>query len=291
VRFGTFQRHAYLDRRDLVGELIEHVIALYYPEVGGVDIAEKASSLLRAVIVRTAHMTARWMAAGFVHGVLNTDNMNINGESFDYGPYRFLPKNDPNFTAAYFDHQGLYAFGRQPQAVFWNLQQLAGCFALVCEQEPLVEALNTFGTLYRDGLAEAIVRRLGLKPLAPPDNGVLAAVAFKALAEGGEALRWEPFFFDWFGGLASAPRALQGPRLGLYDTEAFRAFRTGLEAFETERPERLQHAYFANPEPQELLYEEIEAIWVDIAERDDWTAFEAKVAGIGEAREALAFTS
>jgi hypothetical protein len=54
------------------------------------------------------------MMAGFVHGVLNTDNMNITGESFDYGPYRFLPTYDPEFTAAYFDHHGLYAFGRQP---------------------------------------------------------------------------------------------------------------------------------------------------------------------------------
>ncbi|MGC1300850.1 MAG: YdiU family protein [Caulobacteraceae bacterium] len=291
VRFGTFQRHAYFDHRMQVAGLIEHVIDLYYPEVGGAEIAEKAASLLRAVIARTAHMTARWMAAGFVHGVLNTDNMNINGESFDYGPYRFLPKNDPNFTAAYFDHQGLYAFGRQPQAVFWNLQQLAGCFALVCEQEALVDALNTFGSLYRDGLAEAIVRRLGLKPLSPPDNGVLAAVAFKALAEGGDALRWEPFFFDWFGGLASAPRALQGPRAGLYDTEAFRAFRTGLEAFETDRPQRLQHAYFGRSEPQELLYDEIETIWNAIAEGNDWSLFEAKLAGIGQARDGLALTA
>ena len=84
------------------------------------------------------------MAAGFVHGVLNTDNMNITGESFDYGPYRFLPRNDPNFVAAYFDQTGLYSFGRQPEAVFWNLQQLAGCLSLVCEREPLVEALNGF---------------------------------------------------------------------------------------------------------------------------------------------------
>ena len=290
VRFGTFQRHAFFDRRDLVGELIEHVIALYYPEVGGKELTEKAPALLAAVVARFAHLTAHWMAAGFVHGVLNTDNMNINGESFDYGPYRFLPRNDPDFTAAYFDHQGLYAFGRQPSAVFWNLQQLAGCLALVCDPEPLVDALNTFGTRYRDELAEAIVRRLGLKPLSPPDNGVLAAVAFKALAEGGEALRWEPFFFDWFGGLASAPRALQGPRAHLYDTEALRAFRTGLEAFEADRESRLQHAYFQRAEPQELLYEEIEAIWAAIAERDDWAPFQAKLAGVDQAREALALT-
>ncbi|MGZ6012080.1 MAG: protein adenylyltransferase SelO family protein, partial [Caulobacteraceae bacterium] len=59
-----------------------------------------------------------------MHGVLNTDNMNITGESFDYGPYRFLPYNDPSFTAAYFDENGLYAFGRQPEAIRWNLGQL-----------------------------------------------------------------------------------------------------------------------------------------------------------------------
>ena len=288
VRFGTFQRHAFLDRRDLVGRLVEHVVGLYYPEVGGAGMEEVAPALLRAVVARFAHLCARWMAAGFVHGVLNTDNMNINGESFDYGPYRFLPMNDPNFTAAYFDHQGLYAFGRQPSAVFWNLQQLAGCLALVCEQEPLVDALNTFGTQYRDNLAEAIVLRLGLKPLSPPDNGVLAAIAFKALAEGGEALRWEPFFFDWFGGLSSARRALQGPRAHLYDTEAFRAFRTGLEAFEPEREGRLQHAYFSLDRPQELLYDEIEAVWTAIADGDDWEPFKAKLAAIEHAREALA---
>ena len=288
VRFGTFQRHAFFDHRAQVGELVEHVCALYYPEVGGADVAARAAGLLAGVCARFAHLTARWMAAGFVHGVLNTDNMNINAESFDYGPYRFIPHNDPAFTAAYFDHQGLYAFGRQPSAVFWNLQQLAGCLALVCGHEPLVEALNGFGPRYRDELAEAVVRRLGLKPLSPPDNGVLASVVFEALAQGGDALRWEPLFFDWFGGVASTPRALQGPRAALYDTEAGRAFRSGLEAFEPDRPERLRHAYFARAEPQELLIEAIEAIWGDIAEDDDWSAFEAKLAGIGEAREALA---
>ena len=154
-----------------------------------------------------------------------------------------------------------------------------------------MDALNTFGTQYRDNLAEAIVRRLGLVPLSPPDNGVLAAVAFKALAEGGDALRWEPFFFDWFGGLASAPRALQGPRASLYDTEAFRALRTGLEAFETDREARLQHPYFQRDEPQELLIEEIEALWAAIAEREDWSPLQAKLEGIGAARDAMALTS
>src|SRR6202012_3687394 len=126
----------------------------------------------------------RWMAAGFVHGVLNTDNMNITGESFAYGPYRFLPKNDPNFTAAYFDHSGLYAFGRQPEAVFWNLQQLAATFSLVTGREPLVEALNSFGPAYQRELVAAMLERLGLQPRGEEADVALVQAAFRTLAEG-----------------------------------------------------------------------------------------------------------
>ena len=124
IRFGSFQRHAFFERPDRIGALTDHVIANYYPELEGAN--DRPVAMLGAVVARYARLTARWMAAGFVHGVLNTDNMNLSGESFDYGPYRFLPHNDPNFTAAYFDHAGLYSFGRQPEAVFWNLRQLAG---------------------------------------------------------------------------------------------------------------------------------------------------------------------
>ena len=75
----------------------------------------------------TATLAASYLAAGFVHGVLNSDNINITGESFDYGPWRFTPEWDPAFTAAYFDHYGLYAFARQPEAIHWDLAQFAGC--------------------------------------------------------------------------------------------------------------------------------------------------------------------
>ncbi len=79
--------------------------------------------------------------------MLNSDNLNVTGESFDYGPYRFLPRNDPNFTAAYFDQNGLYAFGRQPEAVLWDLNQLAGSLLQVEAKEPLVEALTATARL------------------------------------------------------------------------------------------------------------------------------------------------
>jgi uncharacterized protein YdiU (UPF0061 family) len=161
VRFGTFQRAAYLGRRDQIEALIEHVRTLYHPSVAAGD----APGLLTAMVEASAKLTARWIAAGFVHGVLNTDNLNVTGESFDYGPWRFLPEYDPAFTAAYFDQTGLYAFARQPEAVFWNLTQLAGCLKLVADVEPLTEALNGFGAAYIRELRTAFLMRLGVKSL------------------------------------------------------------------------------------------------------------------------------
>lgn len=283
IRFGTFQRQAYLQKPEQITQLVNYVIETYYPDLAGA--ANPRAALLEAVIVRTAAMAAGWMAAGFVHGVLNTDNMNITGESFDYGPYRFLPRNDPNFVAAYFDQNGLYSFGRQPEAVFWNLQQLAGCLALgEDDQEPLVAALNTFGGVYRSALAAAMLKRLGVKTGVPEADVALAGSAFKALSVGGDILRWEPFFFDWFCG--DADRALVSPRRELYEAPEFAEFRNLISQREGERPERLKADYFAKPDPQELLIDEIEAIWAAIAAKDDWSVFAQKLVDLETARTA-----
>ncbi|THD77021.1 MAG: YdiU family protein [Phenylobacterium sp.] len=287
IRFGTFQRQAFYERGDKVEALVDHVIAHYYPSLTGAN--DKAAALLAVVIRKSARLTARWMAAGFIHGVLNTDNMSITGESFDYGPYRFLPRNDPNFTAAYFDQNGLYAFGRQPEAVFWNLQQLAGCLSLVTASEPLVEALNGFAAVYRRELIAAMLDRLGLKPLGEEPDAVFVQAVFKAIAAGSEPLRWEPFFFDWFCG--EAERAMAGPRAAIYETEGFADFRRLIEDYECDRPGRLGHPYFARREPEELLIDEIEAIWAAIDKADDWGPFEAKLAAIDAARRAWGLPS
>ena len=284
IRFGSFQRHAFFERPERIAALTDHVVETYYPELTG-D-ADRSVAMLRAVVGRAARLTARWMAAGFVHGVLNTDNMNLSGESFDYGPYRFLPRNDPNFTAAYFDHGGLYSFGRQPEAVFWNLQQLAGALSLAAATEPLVEALNGFGSAYRAELTAAMLARLGVLAGGGEDDAALVQAAFRAIAQGGERLRWEPFFFDWFCG--DEARALAGPRGDLYHGGEFPEFRRRLAAAAPDRPERLTDPYFAAAEPEELLYDQIEALWAPIVRDDDWSAFEGKLAGIERARRAWA---
>ena len=284
IRFGSFQRLAALEQPQEISKLLDHVLETYAPQQAGE--ASPPAAWLAHVTALSARLTARWMAAGFVHGVLNTDNMNINGESFDYGPYRFLPRNDPNFTAAYFDHSGLYSFGRQPEAVFWNLRQLAGALSLICETDALVAALNGFADAYRSELAAAMVMRMGLQPESPEEDIELANAAFKALAEGGEALRWEPFFFDWFCGPASEVRAVEGPRRAVYEGEAFRTLRDILTRRTPDRPQRLNDPYFAAMDPEELLYDQIEDIWASIDRSDDWSGFHGKLSRLESARRA-----
>ena len=287
IRFGTFQRHAFFEAPERISALVDHAIAHYYPHLAGAN--DRPAALLAEVVARTARLVARWMAAGFVHGVLNTDNMSLTGESFDYGPYRFLPRNDPNFTAAYFDSTGLYAFGRQAEAVFWNLQQLGGCLSLVGETEPLIAALQGFASAYRQELIKAMLDRLGLRPKGGDQDAGFVQAALRAIAEGAEPLRWEPFFFDWFCG--DEARALASVRGGIYRGEGFAEFRRLIAAYEPERPERLADPYFARAEPEELLYDQIEALWAPIAEADDWSAFEAKLEAIEAARLAWALPS
>src|SRR5690606_38087646 len=144
IRIGSFQRLAFFERPDLIHTLIDHAVEAYYPQHRHLEPAAKTAARYGEVVEANARLVASWMAAGFVHGVLNTDNLNITGESFDYGPWRFLPTSDPSFTAAYFDETGLYAFGRQPEAVSWALAQLGGALTLACPPNMLEAELARF---------------------------------------------------------------------------------------------------------------------------------------------------
>ena len=126
IRIGSFQRLAFLENLDGLKALTRYCLTYYYDEPG-----DDPLRLLDLVCQSTAGLAASYIAAGFVHGVLNSDNINISGESFDYGPWRFAPEWDEGFTAAYFDHAGLYAFGRQPEAIQWDVAQLGGCLAMI----------------------------------------------------------------------------------------------------------------------------------------------------------------
>ena len=279
IRFGTFERLAYHNDVDTMRDLVAFILQNYYPA------CTDAESLFDAVVTQTAKLAASWMAAGFVHGVLNTDNMNITGESFDYGPYRFLPYYDPAFTAAYFDHSGLYAYGRQPDAVLWNLGQLGRCLTLISQPEPLIASFNAFSERYEQALGRAICQRLNLAPKT--DNTPLVIALYDFLASLHQDGSFEGLFYDWFGGQLSEARAMSGPRSGHYNGNLFTAFHDQLKTYDTDAPVRLDHPRFKQPDPETLLIDEIEAIWARIALEDDWALFEAKLAAIETYRQAL----
>jgi uncharacterized protein YdiU (UPF0061 family) len=282
IRFGSFQRHAYHEDRKSLRELVDFAVAHYAPELCHPD-GDVAIALMRLIAARSARLCAQWMAAGFVHGVLNTDNMNVTGESFDYGPYRFLPHFAPEFTAAYFDHNGLYAYGNQPAAVRWNLEQLAHALGPLASAAALARAVATFDEAYPRELDAAIVRRLGLTSRGPLRDRLLRGSVFDVLADA--SIGFEQFFFDWYGGLTDNPRPARSPHAAQY--RAADGLRHDLAGYAPIVGARLDHPYFARARPRTLLIDEIEAIWAPIARADDWRLFEETIADLRVMGEAL----
>lgn len=286
IRFGTFQRLAFFDQADQMRALIDHVIAHYYPQLADLAFEARTAALFGEIVEANARLTASWMAAGFVHGVLNTDNLNVTGESFDYGPWRFLPTCQPGFTAAYFDQSGLYAYGRQPEAVSWALSQLGGALSLVCPVPQLEPELARFGPAYQHGLHACMFARLGLTGEETQTDMAFLQALFDWLLE--SQAGWDQFFHDWHGGAASMARAAASPQAQLYEREDFAPIRSGLEARTgPEAGKALAHAYFQQARPVSLVIDEVENLWASIAERDDWSLFEDKLKQIAQLRAAL----
>lgn len=285
LRFGTFQRAAYFDDAEAMAALIQHVITHYYPECADEALGKATPALFERMAQATGRMIGQWMAIGFVHGVMNTDNFNITGETFDFGPWRFLPKSDPNFTAAYFDQQGLYRFGRQPAQGLWALQQLGGAMSLVAEAEDLTAAMQAYEPAYQDSFAAHTFALLGLeRHSALHDDLVFLQTFYGWLTESGA--HWPQTFFDWFGGAASLERAAASPQATLYNAPEFAPVKATLLARPPAQPDRLKHAYFQTARPVDLIIETVEALWDPIAQSDDWTAFETHMQRIESARQA-----
>ena len=267
IRIGSFQRLAYL--RDEAG--LRALTGYVLRELYGEQCADPVR-LLDLVVERTATLAARYMAAGFVHGVLNTDNINVTGESFDYGPWRFAATWDPGFVAAYFDEGGLYAFGRQPEAIHWDTMQLAASLRLVADSEPLIAALERFAAHYQSAMAAAMLWRLGVAPRDPGQDRALVQAVERALRATGIGL--DGFFFDAFGG--TLPDDYR---------DGWDEVRAALDPYAPHKP---RTDAFWQGGPCSLLIDEVEAIWQAIDRDDDWTAFDAKVATIRAMGAALA---
>lgn len=286
IRIGTFQRLAYFNETDKINALIRYCLKHYFGENVSDDAATNALLLLELVGERTAKLAAETMAAGFVHGVLNSDNINITGESFDYGPWRFLPTLDLSFTAAYFDEQGLYAYGQQADSIYWDLYQLGGSMTDIADDQKIRDCLDQFPKIFHSSMRENLLRRLGVQSKDPKRDDVLLTAMNDFLIA--SAMPYEQMFFDWYGGEINKHRAAKSPSLPHYSHESYSHFETALSGYAPINAKALDHAYFQTSKPCTMLIDEVEDIWSHIAEGDDWSALYNKVEAIREMGEALA---
>ena len=276
IRIGAFQRLAWFKEAERMERLVRYCLTELYGETPSDD---PVVQLLDHVVERTAVLAASYMAAGFVHGVLNSDNINITAESFDYGPWRFTPRWEPGFTAAYFDQDGLYSFGRQAQAIHWDVVQLAVALRALAPAEALTPPLERFPALYEAAFARAIFARLGIAPAGEEADLALLQAMEMALSQ--SAIQIDRFFFDWAGGRRRGP----SPADPIYASPPFAPFVAAIDGFAPAGS--LAHPYWADAAPCSMHIEEVEAIWARIAESDDWSALDAKIAAVRRMGEAM----
>lgn len=176
VRFGSFEFFSHTGRYQALRELTDYVIAHHYPELAGIAAGERDGLWFAEVVVRTARLLAQWQAVGFAHGVMNTDNMSILGLTLDYGPYGFLDAYQPDFISNHSDHQGRYAFNRQPNIGLWNLSCLAQALVPLMDQEALKAALNGYADVYNSHYLALMQAKLGLRESRRHDAELVQAL-------------------------------------------------------------------------------------------------------------------
>ncbi len=161
LRFGNFEMAAARQEIDNLRNLVDWTINKYYPHITGEN---RIIDWYREVVSRTATMIVDWMRVGFVHGVMNTDNMSILGLTIDYGPFSFVDDYDPNFTPNTTDLPGRrYAFGKQPSIAKWNLAALANAIApLLQDTDQLVEAVDSYDDIFWEKYFRMMSNKLGL---------------------------------------------------------------------------------------------------------------------------------
>ncbi|MES2980231.1 MAG: YdiU family protein [Pseudomonadota bacterium] len=180
IRFGHFEHFSYNDKHEELRTLADFVIDSFYPECR--DAAQPYAALLQTVSERTAQLMAAWQSVGFCHGVMNTDNMSILGLTIDYGPFQFLDGFNPAHICNHSDHQGRYAFNKQPNIAYWNLFCLGqALLPLIDEQERALAALESYKSVFPLGLERRMVAKLGLQG-SQPDDKLLIEGIFKLLA-------------------------------------------------------------------------------------------------------------
>jgi uncharacterized protein YdiU (UPF0061 family) len=288
IRFGTFERLHAISRKDLIQKLLDHVIAYYYPHL--LHQEQAYLQFYQELVQRVADLTAQWLSVGFCHAVLNTDNMSITGESFDYGPFAFIDQYDPKFTAAYFDYSGRYAYANQPAACQWNLQKLQVPLKGLIDSFEMEAALAEFDRQLQITYRERMLRKLGFEV---GYDQVSIDVADELLRRTLQLL-WETKvgYHDFFLALRQQfDRAWRDDPTLIFDQVANEAppektdavnnlleqwrnfYHQVLNSLPIEEIEAIDRRLRQHNPTTIIIRPEIEAVWEPITEEDNWQPF------------------
>ena len=177
IRVGTFEYAALQQDKGIIQTLVDYTIDRHYPWIK--EEQNKTLSLLKAVMEKQADLITHWMRVGFIHGVMNTDNMTLSGETIDYGPCAFMDAYDPRTVFSSIDHMGRYAYANQPDIAQWNLARLAETMLPLLDDEiekaadTTEEAVNGFGALYKDKWLSMMRAKLGLFGARAEDESLI----------------------------------------------------------------------------------------------------------------------
>ncbi|MBP0049373.1 YdiU family protein [Marinobacterium sp. AK62] len=206
VRFGHFEFFFYSGRHEELKQLADYCLTRYYPECRDAD--DPYLAMFRSILERTVELVAAWQAYGFVHGVLNTDNMSIIGETFDYGPYTFMDHYEPDHIANKNDHVGRYAFARQPSIVLWNLAALAQAMLPLTQREALEAELDRYESLYEAAKLDRMRARLGLQRVDAEDADLVSRLEALWTSDRVDHNRFLRTLSEWVPGKTASLEAL-----------------------------------------------------------------------------------
>jgi uncharacterized protein YdiU (UPF0061 family) len=280
IRFGTFERLHFFQRPDLTKKLLDHVIEQYYRHLS----AEQNKYVLfyAELVKRVAELVAQWMAAGFCHAVLNTDNMSITGESFDYGPYAFIPTYDPSFIAAYFDYSGRYCYGNQPIICQLNLEMLQEPLKAIIDKGEMEAGLAMFAEYYQAEYSSLMFKKLGFEDLPHPEARKLLNLTIEFLKD--SQVGYHQFFYEMARTFSSQWRDDPGFVLnnsdivpvpgasGFFDDWCI-LYHKILNDLESDRTNVIAQTLTVHNPKTALLRPVIESIWEPIAQEDNWQPF------------------
>ncbi|MCB9535240.1 MAG: YdiU family protein [Myxococcales bacterium] len=279
LRFGNFELPASRGDLDLLRALTEYAVERHFPHLGPVT-PDSVCAWLAEVGRRTAEMVVHWMRVGFVHGVMNTDNMSVLGLTIDYGPYGWLEGYDPNWTPNTTDAQGRrYCFGAQPQVALWNLARFAEALApLVGSVEPVQEALGAYADTFEPAQRAMFAAKLGLADWQDGDGELVEALLRSLLqvetdmtifyrgladvpiaADADDDARLAPIADAWYVEPSPAARGAQAAWLRVW-AERVRA---------DGRPDALRRAEMNRTNPKYVLRNYLAQLAIDAAEAGD----------------------